>query len=195
MNGCERCEDGIVHIPSIGVEMSSIIKANDFTQSVIDRIIADEKFKCGRSYADMLIWTRLCRPFTHSEIFALLPIVLKNVWANEGTVETLKARGAKKPDTFNLQSLAANIVSFRRADIQDEEIVELKNGFANLAQNFNTLSYSVFEIMKRLSALEEENVALRAELQAKGIISNKSTEGAICTPEKIIFGETSNTAH
>ncbi|MDV7339605.1 hypothetical protein RYZ26_08380 [Terasakiella sp. A23] len=155
--------------------MSSITKSNDFTTAVIAQIHADSKFKCGRSYSDMLIWTRLCRPLTNSEIFALLPVVVRTVWSDEDASRALYQRGAQKLDTFNQQNLAANLVCFRRTDLQNDEITELKTQLAELSHQFNCLSYSVFEMMDRLSHLENENFDLKSELASKGVISNAAS--------------------
>jgi hypothetical protein len=159
--------------------MSTIIKSNDFTQVVMDRVKSDQTFKCGRSYADLLIWTRLCAPLTNSEVFSLLPVVLRNVWADEDTSIMLFDRGAQKPERFHVQSLAANLVCFRRTDQQNDEIVYLKEQLAHLSNQFNSLSYTIFDAVERLVALEEENQSLKLQLATNGMISSASSVGVL----------------
>ena len=123
-------------------------------------IASDPRFTCAASYDDLMTWSRLCRALSPTQIFTLLPGVLSTVWTQEEIQRQLKARNAHKLSKLEIQALAANIISFQRASHQDAEINALKQQVETLSDQFNTLSYNVFEILERLSRLEEENQRL-----------------------------------
>ncbi len=149
--------------------MSSIVKTNMLTQALGDCIRSNPKFKAGQSYADLSMWTRLCARLSDTEIFSMLPIALRNVWADEEIHALLQERGALGTGRFNVQSLAATLVCFRRTETQNSEVRVLQSQLAHLSHEFNSLSFSVFDILKRLDRLEAENVTLKQALNIGGL--------------------------
>jgi hypothetical protein len=152
--------------------MSSIVKTNNFTTALRNAIRENPKFKVGRNYADLMIWSRLCIRLSDSDIFSILPIALRTIWSDEEMQTLLKARATHPADRFNVQSLAANLVCFRRSDIQDGELHILQQQLAHLSNEFNNLSGNVFDILKRLDRLEEENTTLKQALLTHGLIKD-----------------------
>ncbi|WP_417784096.1 hypothetical protein [Terasakiella pusilla] len=140
--------------------MSHLTKSDHMSRLVKQALTSDPRFTCAASYDDLMIWSRLCRALSPTQIFTLLPNVLNAVWTQEDTLNQLKARNARKLSKLEIQALAATIISFQRASHQDAEINALKQQVATLSAQFNTLSYNVFDILERLSRLEEENQRL-----------------------------------
>lgn len=171
------------HIFETGAEMSAIVKTNDFTAALGECIRTNVKFRCSRSYADLSVWMRLCTRLSDSEIFSVLPVAMHNVWTDQSLASLLKARGAHKSDRFNMQNLAANLVCFRRTEIQNGEVHLLQTQLAHLSHEFNNLSGNVFEILIRLDRLEAENSTLKQVLCDKGLI-----DPAVFKPEQVAKG-------
>lgn len=140
--------------------MSHLKKSEQLSRLITQAITSAPRFTCAASYDDLIIWSSLCRALSPTQIFTLLPGVLHTVWTQEDTQRQLKARNAQKLGKLEIQALAATIISFQRAAHQDAEIIALKQQVATLSTQFNTLSYNVFEILERLSRLEEENQRL-----------------------------------
>lgn len=140
--------------------MSHLIKSEILSRLITQALQHEPRFTCAASYDDLTIWSRLCCALSPTQIFAQLPAALRTVWSHEDTRRLLQARKARKLAKLEIQALAATIISFQRSDHQDAEIIALKQQVATLSSQFNTLSYNVFEILERLSRLEEENQRL-----------------------------------